>query len=75
MISNMDPTVTIQGTKLRGMTPKPMRVAWRSNGDVVVCCIMNVGIRVLNTGSKTQLQPSVKKESVQMVAHRPKSNL
>ena len=58
-MSNMDLTVTVQGIELRGMPPKPMRVTCWSNDDVVLCCIMNVGIRVSNVGSKTQLQPSV----------------
>ena len=72
---NMDSTVPVQGTELRGVPPKHMRVAQWSYDGVVVCCMMNAGIRVPNTGSKTQLQPIVQKERVQMMAHGPKSKL
>ena len=72
---NMDLMVTVQGTELRGVPPKPMRVTWCSYDDVVVCCKMNVGVRVSNTHSKTQLESSVQKESIQMVAHKPKRKL
>ena len=51
-MSNMDMMVTVQGTKLRGMPPKPMGVVWWSNDDVMVCYVMNGGARVSKISSK-----------------------
>ena len=56
---NMDLTVTIQGAELRGMTPKYLGVAWWINDDMIVCDMMNEGLRVSNASSKFKLQPSV----------------
>ena len=75
MTSNMDLTVTIQGTKLRGITPKSMRVVWCINDDVMVCCVMNGGSIVSSVGSKIQLDLGVQKESEKMVAHMSKTKL
>ena len=74
-MSNMDLTVMVQRIELVGVPPKPMRVTWWIYDNVVVCFKINVGVRVSNTCSKTQLEPSVQEESIQMVDHRPKRNL
>ena len=63
MMSNMDPVLAVQGTELRGIPIKYLGVAWGSNGDMMVCYMMNEGSRVENASSKIQLQSSVQKES------------
>ena len=59
---NMDLTMEVQGTELRGIPIKYLGVAWGSNGDMMVCQMMNEGSRVENTNSKIQMQLSVLKE-------------
>ena len=49
MTSNMDPMKMVQGTKMRGIPPKSLGVAWWRSGDVMVCYMMNEGSKMANT--------------------------